>query len=250
MSDSIYELAINRAVDYGINEISLNHYSEPTLNFSLSRRITQAAANGLTVTLFSNGSNLSASLVNKITSVSTHLQVVINLPEATPTAHQETTQSKTFSTIISNIKYAQNHLPLKIVVNNKDSQVVKQLSSMFSNVEVQHWETDDRAGEIYLPQLTKARKHKHLLNGCPLSIRYLNVGVEGKVFQCAQDFKKKYVLGDICKNSLVEIINSEKSKQLRGWIFGINKPPEDFICTSCRWTQARRNDYTIGAELN
>jgi len=215
-----YAHIMTEAKEYGIREVSLNHYSEPTLSPLLPDMITFATEMGLAVTLYSNGTNLTPKLVRDIAFCRENLNIVINLPESNRRRYHITTGIDLFQKVVTNIRYASMYLPLEIVVNCASKDVLDELQMAF-------------------PALVS----------CPLALRYLNVSVDGDVFLCPQDFRKIYKMGSLLGMSLKEIVEGERAQQLRKWIFGIEDAPGYMICRRCRWTQSKTEDLSIGAAL-
>jgi len=244
-----YAHIMTEAKEYGIREVSLNHYSEPTLSPLLPDMITFATEMGLAVTLYSNGTNLTPKLVRDIALCRENLNIVINLPESNRRCYHITTGMDLFQKVVTNIRYASMYLPLEIVVNCASKDVLDELQIAFPSLVIKAWETDDRAGELGSSKFAPQNRHSGLLNGCPLALRYLNVSVDGDVFLCPQDFRKIYKMGSLLCMSLKEIVEGERAQQLRKWIFGIENAPGDMICRRCRWTQSKTEDLSIGAAL-
>lgn len=248
MSMETFLRIIDQVCACEIPEISLNHYSEPTLSPTLVEMAHIAAMNGLRIQLFTNASGLDASIVNKLSPISEFITIVVNMPEATPQRYKMVTRSSIFSRIVSNIQHASGIFPLTLVVNNLDCDVVGQVSALFPNNSVYHWETDNRAGAIHLEAVADLN-HSGLLNGCPLAAHYFNISFEGNIFLCAQDYHKRYIMGNINQSPLLEILDGKIASQYRRFIFGYSYAPDDFICRRCRWTASQRNDFSVGALL-
>ena len=244
-----YVHIMTKAKEYGIREISLNHYSEPTLSPLLPDMITFATEIGLSVTLYSNGTNLTPKLVRNIALCRENLNIVINLPESNRHRYHITTGIDLFQKVVTNIHYASMYLPLEIVVNCASKDILDELQMVFPSLVIKAWETDDRAGELGSCKFAPQNQHSGLLNGCPLALRYLNISVDGDVFLCPQDFRKIYKMGSLLCMSLKEIVEGERAQQLRKWIFGIENAPENMICRRCRWTQSKTAKLSIGAAL-
>lgn len=245
-----YRRIINEAVINGIKEVSLNHYSEPTIAPHFLAMVLIAVKSGLSVAIFTNGSNLSSALVKGLSKVSDKVKIIINFPEFEETQYLYTTQSKLFSKVVSNINYAKTILTIQIVINNRQPDIVHGVNKLFPGILTKQWDTDDRAGAIPNTKYAQPQFYKRHLNGCPLATRYINVSVNGDVFLCAQDYFKKNVFGNILKSSLFDIINNSIIRQYRRWIFGAENPKKDFICRRCRWTRSYDNNFTVGAELS
>jgi len=254
----LYERVLERARDYGIKQISLNHYSEPTLDPFLVKRVELAAEYRLSVELYTNGSGLTPYLLDAIVAAARDISIIVNLPSADAQQHARVTDAKCFNRVISNLQYAFSHqVPVTIVVNAPLGQRMALLKRVQTIVgeentdEVILWDTDDRAGRLVSPNYSSTRFHGDRLGGCILALQDLNVGYDGKVFLCAQDYNKEYVLGDLVKQSIEEIAEGNRAISLREVIFGIRPAPSDLICLRCAWTVShdqKTHLFSIGNE--
>lgn len=248
MSLSEYKHIVSEAIRCNITNISLNHYSEPTLHPNLTEIIDIAANCGLTITLFTNGSKLTPDIVNSICKWSNSLEIVVNIPECDEQKYCRVTKSTHLEQIVTQVNYAKDMLPVKVVVNNSTVDKINGIQELFPDVKIQSWNTDDRAGAI------RSDRHQvhngDILNGCPLATRFVNISVDGDVFLCAQDYHKQYVLGNVRQNSLIEIFEGQIAEQYRRWIFGADSPPSDFICRHCSWTKNKSSVFSVGNVLS
>ena len=121
MSLSEYEHIVSEAICCNITNVSLNHYSEPTLHPNLAEIISIAADRGLNITLFTNGSNLTYDMIDAISEFSKSLEIVVNFPECTEENYRRVTKSTQFRQIVTQINYAkallgQNRRPQTLFV--------------------------------------------------------------------------------------------------------------------------------------
>ena len=251
MSMEEYKHIVYEAASCGIKNISLNHYSEPTLHPNLIEMATFAERNGFQITLFTNGSGFSNELISSLTKFSKTIEIVVNFPECSTSSYKQVTQSNNFSDIVSQLQQATISLPIKIAVNNPNQSIVRSIAKLFPKAMVQQWDTDDRAGMLNIPHYTTSQRHsKKFLNGCPLAARFINVSVDGDIFLCAQDFNKTNVFGNIFKKSLKTIIEGQIVQNYKKMIFGIESPPQEFICRYCKWTTNKVGSFSIGRKLS
>jgi len=240
---------VSQAVSCDMTEISLNHYSEPTLHPLIGEIVTSAVDASLKVTLFTNGTALCRDLIDRISSFRDAIAVVINIASSDPDEYHRITKRPLLSTVLQNVRDAAQELCVEIVINNSDEQSIVRMQDVVPGVPVTPWRTDDRAGLIEMEGIP-SQYHSGLLNGCPLAIRYVNVSVDGDVFLCPQDYWKSHVMGNIYKEPLEVILRSDKAWQFRRWVFGIEKAPDDWICRRCSWTAERKAPFSVGAPLS
>ncbi len=254
----VFKVITERACEYGITQISLSHYSEPTLDPLLLSRISLASSCGLEVEIYSNGSGLDPDLIDSLISLSPDISLIVNFPSADPHQYTYITGAKCFNRVVRNLRYAlRQPLPVTIAVNaplahrEKTLNGVQKLFGLDKGSAVILWETDDRAGQIKAQDYSEPHSHAKLLGGCLLALQDLNVAVDGKVFLCAQDYEETYVLGDILTQSIKDIAEGEKAIFFRQVIFGLKPAHEALLCHRCAWTVSncqKTSFFAIGNE--
>ena len=60
-----------------------------------------------------------------------------------------------------------------------------------------------------------------------------SINYEGKVFLCCQDYYQENIIGDITKDSVEYILNSEEANHLRDQMYGKKMGDNDLICRKC-----------------
>lgn len=249
MSLDHFSHIVDQALSCDMEEISLNHYSEPTLHPLLGEVVEIAANASFAVTLFTNGTALSRSLINRIAPFRDTLKLVINIAGSTPGEYYRISGRSLFGRVIENVRYAAQSLQVEIVINNGDEQSKARMKSIVPSIPISLWRTDDRAGMVKTAKIS-SQYHTGLLNGCPLAIRWVNVSVDGDVFFCPQDYWKLNVMGNIFTESLESIFESESAWQFRRWCFGLEEAPNNWICRRCSWTAERKEHFSVGAPLS
>lgn len=244
-----FRYIVSQAVSCGMTEISLNHYSEPTLHPLIGEIVTSAVDASLKVTLFTNGTALCRDLVDRLAPFRDVIAVVINIASSDPDEYHRITKKPLLGKVLQNARDAAQELCVEIVINNSDEQSVVRMQDVVPGISVTLWRTDDRAGLVDIEGIP-SQYHSGLLNGCPLAIRYINVSVEGDVFLCPQDYWKSHIMGNIYKEPLEVILRSDEAWQFRRWVFGIEKAPDDWICRRCSWTAERKVRFSVGAPLS
>ena len=56
---------------------------------------------------------------------------------------------------------------------------------------------------------------------------------------CCEDYDERYVVGDLTKNTIGQVLASDEIAKLRRWIYGIEEAPADFICRNCVFARER-----------
>jgi Radical SAM superfamily/Iron-sulfur cluster-binding domain len=249
MADETYELVINRAVEYGARSISLNHYSEPTLDPGFSAKVSLATGRGLAVRLHTNASRLDEQSISELARAG-DVTVVVNLPSVDRTTYARVTRTKpkVFDQVMENLwtlhrARVRTLLSINTPGDSTYAEVARineELASMFGVSGASA--TDDRAGRLQDGLYAISSHHRGLLRGCALAVDQLNVSHEGKAFLCCQDFDQEVVLGDLKDSSIRELAEGDRAVQVRRWIFGADEPPHSFLCAKCEWTSPRGDE--------
>lgn len=252
MSRDLFELVLARVVEYGAPEISLNHYSEPTLTPDLTGRIARAAALGLRVRLHTNASLLDEDKIRDLAALDA-VHLFVNLPTLDRAEYERVTGTKLFDRVVRNLELLGRHrIPTTLSINaprDAADETVRAINERFAALFGASiaWPTDTRAGRVDKIEYATTPRHVGLLAGCTYATRQINVTHEGKVFLCCQDYDQEYVLGDLREHSLREIAEGERAVALRRWIFGHEAPPPGFLCSSCAWTGPATPALAIGS---
>ena len=93
---------------------------------------------------------------------------------------------------------------------------------------------NSRSGNVQLKGWNYTTEHA-TLSGCPRINDQLHIIQNGEVILCCNDYHHEVVLGDLTKQTIAEIYNSESYKNIKAIIDGKVPPPDNFICTRCQW---------------
>jgi len=252
MSRELFELMLQRVVEYGAPELSLNHYSEPTLTRDLVERIARAVELGLRVRLHTNASLLDEEKISRLAALG-GVQLYVNLPTLDRAEYERVTGTKLFDRVMQNLDLLGKHrVPTALSINAPRAsadETVRAINERFAALfgDSIAWPTDSRAGRMDKTEYASTPSHIGLLAGCAYATQQINVTHEGKVFLCCQDYEQEYVLGDLREQSLREIADGERAVELRRWIFGFDHPPPGFLCNTCAWTRPATPEFAIGS---
>jgi uncharacterized Fe-S cluster-containing radical SAM superfamily protein len=242
MSDETYRLVLNRIIEYGAVMITLNHYSEPTLDPKLATRIADAVALGLSVNINTNGSMLNDAIIKRFASFG-GVRCKVNIPSVDEAEYRFLTGSNQFDRVIRNLKTLHKYrMPTTLSINSpRDARAdnVAAINDMFGDMfgESVRWSSDDRAGWLDTEAFGAKYVHTGRLNGCAVVRGQLNISHRGTLFLCCQDFDQAYVFGDLHTHSIEQIKATDAFKKAMAYILGLETPPDNFICKKCAWTE-------------
>lgn len=251
MADDTYRLVLDRVKDYGATMVTLNHYSEPTLDPRLADRVEAAVDRGLRVGVSTNGSLLNRMLIRRLATLG-QVRVTVNLPSVDADRYRRLTGGGRLSRVIRNLEALHAAgVPTSLSINTPREGGTAELNAInqrFGEMfgEAVRWASDDRAGTLDNPDFADPIVHTGPLNGCVVVQGQLNVSWRGELFLCCQDFDQRYVFGDLHTSSIRQIKSGAAFKRAMRWIIGLATPPADFICTRCAWTESAQ-PLTFGA---
>jgi MoaA/NifB/PqqE/SkfB family radical SAM enzyme len=256
MTPETFAVIMQKAKDYGkIKSVSMNHYSEPTLDPNLISRVKLAAECGFHVELHTNASLFTREKLEQLAACG-NTRLLINVPTVDRAEYERVTGAKLFDRVMQNLKWIHEFkiptvLSINAPRNEGDKELAKindELGAMFGDSFL--WPTDDRAGlmkkEAYVVPIKLKHKEEKLLNGCGSPLVTLNVTYEGKTFLCCQDFNQEVEFGDLRESSIAQIAENERSVQIRKWLLGFEVPPAGFICTNCSHTCEKTDHLAYG----
>ena len=102
------------------------------------------------------------------------------------------------------------------------------------NVHIYPLQIHNRAGNVQLDDWkydTTPRKP----NGCSRVNDQLHIIYTGEVVLCCCDYRHETVLGDLTKQSIKDVFNSEIYQAYKAKVKGELESPPDFICKRCQW---------------
>jgi len=252
MSDETYRLVLTRVIEYGAVMITLNHYSEPTLDPKLASRVEDAVERGLSVSINTNGSMLNDRIIKRFASLG-GVRFKVNIPSVDEAEYRSLTGSNQLHRVIRNLKTLHKYrVPTSLSINSpRDARTdnVREINDIFGDMfgESVRWSSDDRAGRLDNEDFGANCVHKGRLNGCTVVRGQLNISHRGMLFLCCQDFDQEYVFGDLRASGIQEIKTTGAFKKTMAYILGLETPPENFICSKCSWTESA-SPLTLGSK--
>lgn len=230
-----------------LEKIYLNGYDEPTLNPQLAAIVGKLAHLPAQITLFTNGTNLTPDLAERIARTGAKIEFDIHLSAVNRNDFERLHQSKLLDKVISNLRYlAENfhHLhriniciSMQALDNATDDRIYEELKDYFGQTPLMtfRWKPNDRAGILSDTHYALNQNHRVLL-GCSLENRtrdWIHVNATGNVVLCCQDYFESHVIGNIAESTLTEILASDKRRLCHQWTMGEVEAPKDYICRRC-----------------
>jgi radical SAM protein with 4Fe4S-binding SPASM domain len=64
-------------------------------------------------------------------------------------------------------------------------------------------------------------------------IQHLHITPSGNCVLCCQDYDEAYVVGNLHRESIHEVLSGPEMSKFRRMAYGIEKAPDNFICNNC-----------------
>jgi len=257
MTEELFRLLLQRVVDYGAESISLHFYGEPLIHPKAIDWIQLAVESGLRVDLYTNASLLNEDKVKRIAAIG-NTYLTVNLPSVDAEEFRRVTGTKLLDRSIANLKLAHRYkVPVSLVINaprESRQETIGEINAMFEKMfgKSVEWRTTDRAGNLDAPNYASATTLTGKLSGCSLMFYQAVVSYEGKLLPCCQDYDQEWEWGDITKDSIDDVLESENAMAFKRWVMGLEDPPENFLCSRCDQTStlgASGRVLTVGTQV-
>ena len=252
MPVEFFEHIVNMLTNYRptIESVFLQSYNEPTLDRRFVDQCRTLFAADLPVAILSNGTGLIPSKVDALVEAGPLRYLCINLSTLDRHRYQHDRGEDHLGVVLRNLDYAKNlHLAdrMNIVVlgigdeqHDRDFEAIRQRFGG-TRFEIERHVVMDRAG--WLDVGLKPPERKRHLAGCDnvgsRPLQHMHITPRGKCVLCCEDYDEKYVVGDLTKNTIAEVLEGNEVAKLRRWVYGLEEAPADFICRNCIFARER-----------
>src|SRR5215212_6092 len=251
MPDELFSRIVNELTNWRstLESVFLQSYNEPTLDKRFVDHCKFIFDAGLPVAVLSNGSGLTPQKADALMDAGGLRYLCINLSTLDRERYIATRGADHLPAVLRNLDHFKNK-PLaeqmNIVVlgtgddiHARDFEAARErfAGTRFS---IEQHVVMDRAGwlDVGLSTIKKQR-----LAGCDnvgsRPIQHLHITPHGKCVLCCEDYDENYVVGDLRRNTIAEVLEGPELAKMRRWIYGVEEAPDDFMCRSCIFA---RND--------
>jgi MoaA/NifB/PqqE/SkfB family radical SAM enzyme len=252
MPTELYERIIAEIADLGepIEIVAMIQYNEPTVDRRFVDQVRAIKEAGLPPAVLSNGSGLTPDKVDALVGMGGIAYFSVNLSTLDPERYAQERGRNHLERVLANLDYAKDkHLADEMVIvvlgadPERHAQDFEAITKRFegSSFKVQDFEANDRAG--YLQVGLAAEDRDRSVRGCDYMgsrpIEHVHITAAANIVICCQDYDESWVLGNLEQQSLREILESEAYARARRQVYGVDAPPEDFICDNCRYALRR-----------
>ena len=252
MPTELYERIIAEIaeLDEPIEIVAMIQYNEPTLDRRFVDQVRTIKEAGLPPAVLSNGSGLTPDKVDALDAMGGITYFSINLSTLDPERYAKERGRNHLERVLANLDYARDkHLADEMVIvvlgadPERHAQDFEAITRRFegSNFKVQDFEANDRAGYLQVGLAADGRDRS--VRGCDYMgsrpIEHVHITAAANIVICCQDYDESWVLGNLERQSLREILESDAYARARRQVYGVEAPPENFICDNCRYALRR-----------
>ena len=252
MTDALFDSIVNQLTNWRstIEGVFLQSYNEPTLDRRFVDYVRALFTAGLPVAVLSNGSGLTPAKADALLAAGTLRFLCINLSTLDRERYKEDRGEDHLAVVLRNLDHIRDKpvaAEMRIVVlgeltdaHRADYEAIRERFAG-SRFDVVMQQAQDRAGWLDVGIKTMAPKKK--LAGCDLigsrPIQHLHITPRGACILCCQDYDENYVVGDLTRSTIAEVLAGEEMAKMRRWTYGVEEAPDDFICRKCVWAIER-----------
>lgn len=252
MPTDLYERIVGELAAYRdtIEAVFMINYNEPTVDKRFVDQVRAIREAGLPPAVLTNGSGLTPQRVDALVELGGLRFLSINLSTLDRERYARERGGDHLGLVLRNLDYARDK-PLAeqmdMVVlgtgNDDHKRDFEEISRRFagSRFEVKYFEVMDRAG--YLPIGHKPAMPNQRLCGCEnvgsRPLQHLHITPQAKCVLCCEDYDSKYVVGDLSRESVQEVLTGPAMALMRSWVYGLEEAPRDFLCRGCTFALTR-----------
>ncbi|HEX3068405.1 MAG TPA: radical SAM/SPASM domain-containing protein [Thermoanaerobaculia bacterium] len=233
-----------------LESVFLQSYNEPTLDRRFVEFCRTLFAAKLPVAVLSNGSGLTPAKVDALIESGPLRYICINLSTLDRDRYIRDRGEDHLGAVLRNLDYVKSR-PLaevmKIVVLGKgdaehdvDFESIRERFAG-SRFTVERHVVMDRAGWLDIGLKPDAPKKQ--LAGCDnlgsRPLQHLHITPRGQCVLCCEDYDEKYIVGDLTRNSIAEVLAGPELAKMRKWVYGIEEAPDDFMCRDCVFARTK-----------
>ena len=245
MPDEMFDRIVNELVGIPTLEaVFLQSYNEPTVDRRFVELCQRLFAQGLPVAVLSNGSGFTPAKTDALIESGPLRYLCINLSTLDRERYQKDRGEDHLTVVLRNLDYMKDrHVAdeMKIVVLGKgDDEHQRDFDAIRDRFAGTRFTVEahvvmDRAG--WLDVGIKAQDREKRLAGCDnvgsRPLQHLHITPHGKCVLCCEDYDENYVVGDLTRNTIAEVLEGDELAKMRKWVYGIEEAPADFMCRDC-----------------
>lgn len=252
MPTELYERIVGELAAYRdtIEAVFMINYNEPTADKRFVDQVRTIKAAGLPPAVLTNGSGLTPDRVDALVEMGGLRFLSINLSTLDRERYRRDRGGDHLPLVLRNLAHARD----KPLAETMDMAVLgtgdadhkrdfEEISQLFagSRFDVKYYEVMDRAGYLQIGNRPASRERR--LCGCEnvgsRPLQHLHITPRGTCVLCCEDYDGKYVVGDLTRESVEEVLTGPSMALMRRWAYGVEQAPKDFLCYGCTFALTR-----------
>lgn len=246
MTDALFARIVDELTAFRgtLESVFLQSYNEPTLDRRFLDQCRTIMNAGLPVAVLSNGSGFTPAKTDALIDMGGLRYLCINLSTLDRERYERDRGADHLPVVLRNLEHMQEK-PLAremniVVLGTGDATHDADFESIRdrfagTRFRVEKHVVMDRAG--WLDVGLKAADRMRPLAGCDnvgsRPLQHLHITPHGKCVLCCEDYDEKYVVGDLTRSTIAEVLEGDEIAKLRRWVYGVEEAPEDFMCRDC-----------------
>ena len=252
MPAELFDRIVNQLTAYRetLESVFLQSYNEPTLDRRFVDFCRKLFAAKLPVAVLSNGSGLTPAKVDALIEGGGLEYICINLSTLDRDRYVHDRGEDHLGVVLRNLDYVKSRPLAKVMkivvlgtgdaVHDSDFEAIRERFNK-TRFTVERHVVMDRAG--WLDVGLKPDAPKRQLAGCDnvgsRPLQHLHITPRGQCVLCCEDYDEKYVVGDLTRNTVAEVLEGPEIGTMRKWVYGIEEAPDDFMCRDCVFARTR-----------
>ncbi len=233
-----------------IEAVFMINYNEPTADKRFVDQVRAIKAAGLKPAVLTNGTGLTPGRVDDLVAMGGLRFLSINLSTLDRERYRVERGGDHLNVVLRNLDYVKDRQvaeQMDMVVlgtgNDDHKRDFEEISRRFagSRFDVKYFEVMDRTGHVQIGHRPMIPNQS--LCGCDnvgsRPLQHIHITPRGQCVLCCEDYDEKYVVGDLTRESVQEVLTGPKLALMRRWIYGLDEAPKDFICRGCTFALTR-----------
>lgn len=252
MPTELYERIVSELREFSdtIDGVAMINYNEPTADRRFLEQVKLLKEARLSPAVLTNGSGLTPERVDAIVAMGGLRYLSVNISTLDRERYAKDRGVDQLEMVLRNLDYAKTRPvspEMDIIVLGRGDETHKKdheaITKYFENTRfnVRPFEIMDRAG--YLPVGLRPETPHARIRGCEnlgsRPLQHLHITPQGKCVLCCEDYDERYVVGDLTRQSVREVLEGDELALLRKWTYGVEEAPDDFICRKCIFARTR-----------
>jgi hypothetical protein len=248
MPTALYERIVGELAAWRdtIEAVFMISYNEPTVDRRFVDQVRTIKAAGLPPAVLTNGTGLTPARVDALVELGGLRYLSVNLSTLDRGRYTADRQGDHLDLVLRHLDHAKS-LPvaeqMEVIVLGRGDEAHREdfarIGERFagSRFTVKSYQVMDRAGYLQIGLRPPAHDAPPALRGCEnvgsRPLQHLHVTPHGKCVFCCEDYDERYVVGDLERSSVAEVLAGPEPALLRRWAYGVEDAPANFICRKC-----------------